>query len=131
MWSDPIADLLTRIRNGVRIRAKQVTLPRSSMKLAVCQVLKDEGYISDVETIDDGQQGVLRVTLKYGARGEQVLSHIQRASKAGRRVYVGAHELPRVLNGLGIAVLSTNRGVLSDRRCREQNLGGELLCTVY
>jgi small subunit ribosomal protein S8 len=131
MWSDPIADLLTRIRNGVRIRAKQVTLPRSSMKLAVCQVLKDEGYISDVETIDDGQQGVLRVTLKYGARGEQVLSHIQRASKAGRRVYVAADELPRVLNGLGIAVLSTNRGVLSDRRCREQKLGGELLCTVY
>jgi len=131
MWSDPIADLLTRIRNGVRNRAKQVTLPRSNMKLALCQVLKEEGYISDVEAIDDAKQGLLRVTLKYGARGEQVLSHIRRTSKAGRRVYVAADEIPRVLNGLGIAVLSTSRGVLSDRRCREQNLGGELLCTVY
>lgn len=131
MWSDPIADLLTRIRNGVRNRAKKVTLPRSSVKQAVCQVLKDEGYISDVEAIEDGKQGLLRVTLKYGPRGEQVLSHIQRASKVGRRVYVGVGEIPQVLNGLGIAVVSTNRGVMSDRRCREQKLGGELLCTVY
>ncbi len=131
MWSDPIADLLTRIRNGVRNHTKQVTIPRSGIKLAICQVLKEEGYVNDVETIDDGQRGLVRVTLKYGARGEQVLSHIRRASRTGRRVYVRADEIPQVLNGLGIAVLSTNRGVMSDRRCREQNLGGELLCTVY
>lgn len=131
MWTDPIADLLTRVRNGVRSRSTQVLAPRSRMKLAVCQVLKEEGYISDVEEIDDGKQGRLRITLKYGPRGEQVLTHIRRESKVGRRLYVGVEEMPRVLNGLGIAVVSTNRGVMSDRRCRELKLGGELLCTVY
>ncbi|HVP12543.1 MAG TPA: 30S ribosomal protein S8 [Phycisphaerae bacterium] len=131
MWSDPIADLLTRIRNGIRNHVKQVMIPRSGVKLAVCQVLKEEGYITDVEEIDDGKQGFIRITLKYGPRGEQVLSHIRRESKGGRRVYVNIDELPRVLNGLGIAVVSTNRGVMSDRKCREQKLGGELLCTVY
>jgi small subunit ribosomal protein S8 len=131
MWSDPIADLLTRIRNGIRNHAKQVMVPRSGVKLAVCRVLKDEGYITEIEEIEDAKQGLLRITLKYGPRGEQVLSHIQRESKSGRRVYVNTDELPRVLNGLGIAVVSTNRGVMSDRRCREQKLGGELLCTVY
>jgi small subunit ribosomal protein S8 len=131
MWSDPIADLLTRIRNGIRIHVKQVMVPRSGVKLAICQVLKEEGYITDVEEIDNGVQGLLRVSLKYGPRGEQVLSHIRRESKAGRRVYVNVDEMPRVLNGLGIAVVSTNRGVMSDRKCRDQKLGGELLCTVY
>jgi small subunit ribosomal protein S8 len=131
MWSDPIADLLTRIRNGIRNHVKQVMVPRSRVKLSVCQVLKEEGYITDVEEIDDGLQGKLRITLKYGPHGEQVLSHIQRESKAGRRVYVNTDEMPKVLNGLGIAIVSTNRGMLSDRKCREQKLGGELVCTVY
>ncbi len=131
MWSDPIADLLTRIRNGVRNHAKQVMVPRSGMKLAVCRALKDEGYITDVEEIDDGQQGRLRITLKYGPRGEQVVNSIQRASRGGRRLYVGADEIPLVLNGLGVAILSTSRGVMSDRRCRELKVGGELVCTVH
>jgi small subunit ribosomal protein S8 len=131
MWSDPIADLLTRIRNAIRNHEKQVMAPRSGVKLAICQVLKEEGYIIDVEQIDDDKSGLLRITLKYGPRGEKVLSQIRRESKAGRRLYLANDELPRVLNGLGIAVVSTNRGVMSDRRCREQKLGGELLCTVY
>ncbi len=131
MWSDPVADLLTRIRNGVRNHSKQVLGPRSGLKLAVCRVLKEEGYIADVEEIDDGRQGQLRITLKYGPRGEQVINSIRRESKAGCRRYVSVNEIPKVLNGMGIAVLSTNRGVLSDRQCRERRLGGELICTVY
>lgn len=131
MWTDPIADLLTRIRNSIRNRSKSVLIPRSGVKLAVCKTLKDEGYITDVEEIDDARQGVLRVTLKYGPRGEQVITEIRRISKAGCRRYVGVDEIPQVLNGLGVAILSTSRGVLSDRKCRELKIGGELLCTVY
>ncbi len=131
MWSDPIADLLTRIRNGTRNRSLQVKAPRSGVKLAICNVLKDEGYIDDVEEIGDAKQGLLRITLKYGPRREQVINRIRRESKGGCRVYVGVDDIPRVLNGLGIAIVSTSRGVMSDRKCREQKLGGELLCTVY
>ncbi len=131
MWSDPIADLLTRIRNALRNHSEQVMIPRSGVKLAICRVLIDEGYILGVEEIADNKQGLLRVTLKYGPRGEQVLTRIQRVSKTGCRRYVGVDGIPRVLNGLGIAVLSTSRGVLSDRKCREQKIGGEVLCTVY
>lgn len=131
MWSDPIADLLTRIRNGVRIRAREVMIPRSGVKLAICKVLKEEGYITDVEEIGDAKQGLLRVTLKYGPRRELVLTHLHRESKTGCRKYVGAGEIPSVLNGLGIAILSTSHGVLSQRTCREKGIGGELLCTVY
>ncbi len=131
MWSDPIADLLTRIRNALRNHSGEVYAPRSGVKLAICRVLVDEGYLAQVEEIDDNRQGLLRITLKYGAHGEQVLTHIKRESKAGRRLYVGVDEIPRVLDGLGVAVLSTSRGVMSDRRCREAKVGGELLCTVY
>lgn len=131
MWSDPIADLLTRMRNAARNHAKEVMVPRNGVKLAVCQVLKEEGYIQDVLEVDSPPQGVIRVTLKYGPRGEQILTHLRRESKSGCRRYVGAQEIPRVLNGLGIAILSTSRGVLSDRKCRELGIGGELICTVY
>ena len=131
MWSDPIADLLTRIRNSARIQSKEVTIPRSNEKLGVCKVLCEEGYLTSVEEIEDNKQGVLRVTLKYGPRGQKVLTHLKRESKCGCRKYVGVSEIPRVLNGLGIAILSTNRGILSDRKCRELNIGGELICTVY
>ena len=131
MWSDPVADYLTRIRNAVRNRSAQVMIPRSNLKLAISKVLKEEGYITDVDEIADAHQGQLRLTLKYGPRGEQVITRLKRESRSGRRLYVGAHEIPRVLNGLGIAILSTSRGVLSDRKCREQRLGGELVCTVY
>jgi small subunit ribosomal protein S8 len=131
MWTDPIADLLTRIRNGVRNGAKQVTVPYGGMKQSVCDVLKAEGYISDVERIPGKPRDILRLTLKYGPRGEQVLTSIRRESKAGCRKYVDVDQLPRVLNGLGIAVVSTSRGVMSDRKCRELKVGGELVCTVY
>jgi len=131
MWSDPIADLLTRIRNALRNHAKHVLVPRSGVKLAICRVLQQEGYISDVEEIDDATQAQLRITLKYGPKGEQVLTHIKRESKGGCRRYVGVDEIPRVLNGLGVAILSTSRGVMSDSKCRDQKIGGELLCTVH
>lgn len=131
MWTDPIADLLTRIRNAARNHSKQIQVPHSRMKQAVSEVLKEEGYLTEVERITGKPRDVLRLTLKYGPRGEQVLTRIDRESKAGCRKYVGVGELPRVLNGLGIAVVSTSRGLMSDRKCREQKIGGELVCTVY
>jgi small subunit ribosomal protein S8 len=131
MWSDPVADMLTRIRNAVRIRKRQVQIPSSKIKVGIAQVLKDEGYILDYDLIEDTKQGILRLDLKYGPNGEEVIHSIRRESKPGRRAYAGVGALPRVLDGLGIAIISTSSGVLSDRKCREQNVGGELLCTVY
>lgn len=131
MWSDPIADALTRIRNGVMIRAKQVRLRRSRIVADICRVLRDEGYIQGYDLIDDANQGEIRVQLKYGPRGEPPLVSLQRRSKTGCRVYVGSDELPRIRNGMGISIVSTNRGVMSDRDCRRMKVGGELLCTVY
>lgn len=130
MWSDPIADMLTRIRNAARVRARQVQMPASNLKLGIAKVLQQEGFIAGFDKIDNGREGVLRIQLKYGPFGEPVISTIRRESKAGRRDYRGARELPRVLNGLGIAIVSTSQGVLSDRECKERNIGGELLCTV-
>ena len=131
MWCDPIADMLTRIRNEASVRSKQVKIPSSKLKVGIAQVLKDEGYITGFDVIEDTKQGILRIDLKYGARGEDVIHKIQRASRASRRVYRKVKDLPRVLDGLGIVVVSTSSGVLSDRVCREKNVGGELLCTVY
>ena len=131
MWSDPIADMLTRIRNAVGVRHKQATIPSSKLKVGIAQVLKDEGYIEGFDVIEDTKQGLLRIDLKYGPRGEDVMHHIERGSRVSRRVYRKVGDLPRVLDGLGIAIVSTSKGVLSDRKCRELNTGGELLCTVY
>ncbi len=131
MWSDTIADMLTRIRNGVRARHQQVSMPSSNLKIGVAQVLKDEGYVNGFDFIEDTKQGILRIDLKYGARGEDVIHAIDRVSKSGCRVYRGVNDLGKVLDGLGIAILSTNKGVLSDRACRAQSVGGEVLCTVY
>lgn len=130
MWSDPIADMLTRIRNGATAKKKQVLIPASKLKAGLAQVLKDEGYILGYDVVEDTRQGLLRVDMKYGPNGEDVIHKIKRMSKPGCRRYSKAQEIPRVLNGLGIAILSTNRGVMSDRSCREGNIGGELLCTV-
>jgi small subunit ribosomal protein S8 len=129
--SDPIADMLTRIRNAARSGKKRVMVKRSKVCLGISQVLKDEGYITEFDSIDDTNQGEIRIDLKFGDRGEKVLQDLQRLSKPGRRVYCGVTELPRVLDGLGIAVVSTSRGVLSDRKCRELNVGGELLAAVW
>ena len=131
MWSDPIADMLTRIRNATRARHKQVSIPASKLKIGIAKVLQEEGYIRGFDVIEDTKQGVLRVDLKYGARGEDVIHSIQRVSRCGCRVYRGVSELPRVLDGLGIAIVSTNKGVLSDKSCRKESVGGEPLCTVY
>lgn len=128
--SDPIADMLTRIRNALRARHEVVNVPASKICEGVCHVLKDEGYVADYRRIDDNKQGLLRVYLKYGQHGEEVIIELKRVSKPGRRVYRGVSELPRPLNGLGISIVSTSRGVLSDRRCRQENVGGEVLCTV-
>ena len=128
--SDPIADMLTRIRNASRVGRRQVNVKASKVCLGVAQVLKDEGYIIDYDRIDDGKQGLVRVTLKYTPDGAPVITTIQRVSKPGCRVYNGQEDLPRVMGGLGVAIVSTSKGVLSDRKCRQENVGGELICTV-
>ncbi len=129
--SDPIADMLTRVRNAYRARHEAVNIRASKTCEGICRVLKREGYIDDYKRIEDNLQGLLRVYLKYGPRGEDVLVELKRVSKPGRRVYRGAADLPRPLNGMGISIISTSRGVLSDRQCRRENVGGEVLCTVY
>ena len=128
---DPIADMLTRIRNANRVGRRMVLIPKSKICLGIAQVLRDEGYIEEFDVIDDATgQGQLRVKLKYSLSGDKVIHAIDRASKPGCRVYRGVKELPDVLNGMGIAVVSTSKGVMSDRKAREANVGGELLCVV-
>jgi small subunit ribosomal protein S8 len=130
MMTDPIADMLTRIRNSNAVHQKRVSMPASRLKVGVAQVLKDEGYITDYEVIPGEPSSSLSVTLKYGPDGELVIREIKRVSKPGCRVYSGPKDLPRVLDGLGIFVLSTPDGVISDRAARAKNVGGEVLCKV-
>jgi small subunit ribosomal protein S8 len=127
---DLTADMLTRIRNAVRNRAKEVVCLNNKLNRGVAQVLVDEGYVSGFSVADDGRQGLIRVQLKYGSRGEQIINRIERVSRTGCRVYGSVSDLPRPLQGLGISVVSTSRGVLSDRKCREMNVGGEVIATV-
>jgi small subunit ribosomal protein S8 len=127
---DPIADMLTRIRNANRVGRRMVLIPQSKICSGIAQVLKDEGYIDQWDVVDDSRQGQIRVKLKYGMNGDKVIHAIERASKPGCRVYRGVDQLPKILNGMGIVVISTSKGVMSDRRARENNVGGELLCTV-
>jgi small subunit ribosomal protein S8 len=129
--TDPIADMLTRIRNANRIRLPHVDVPASNLKRGIADVLKRAGFISDFRLVEDSHQGSLRVFLKYGPDGEHVISRINRVSKPGRRVYRRVEELPRVLNGLGIAIVSTSRGILSDQDARQARVGGEILAEVW
>ena len=122
--------MLTRIRNANRVGRRLVLIPKSKICTGIAQVLKDEGYIEEYDPVEDGQQGQIRVKLKYSITGEKVIHTIDRSSKPGCRVYRKVEELPNVLNGMGIAVISTSKGVMSDRKARESNVGGELLCTV-
>ena len=122
--------MLTRIRNAVRINKEQVQVNASHICEGIAAVLKNEGFIGDFDRIDDGKQGILRITLKYDQEGQPVINEIKRTSKPGRRIYSPVDKLPRVLAGMGIAVVSTSKGVMSDRSCREANVGGEILCTV-
>jgi small subunit ribosomal protein S8 len=128
--SDPIADMLTRIRNAARIGRNQVNIRASKICEGIASVLKKEGYIEDFDRIDDGKQGILRITLKYDPDGNSVINEIKRTSKPGCRIYAPVDKLPRVLAGMGIAIVSTSKGVMSDRSCREVNVGGEILCMV-
>jgi small subunit ribosomal protein S8 len=128
--NDLTADMLTRIRNAVRNNARSVVCLNNKLNRGVAEVLRDEGYVEGFEVIDDGRQGSLRVQLKYGPRGERVIHTIDRFSKPGRRVYSRVQELPRPLQGLGIVVVSTSSGVMSDRRCRRENVGGEVVAIV-
>ena len=131
MMTDPIADMLTRIRNGVSVERPHVEMPLSKVKRGVAEVLKREGYIWDWQEVEGTPMSALRLDLKYGPNGERVIQKIKRVSKPGRRVYSRASELAPVLNGLGISVVSTSRGVLSDREARQKNLGGEVLCEIW
>ncbi len=129
--SDPLADMLTRIRNGVAARFDSVEMPLSKLKVGVVKVLKEEGYITDYQIIDTGVQGILKVTLKYGPNNEQVITGIRRVSRPGLRQYKKSSNIPKVMSGLGVGILSTSRGVISDREARRLNVGGELLCEVW
>lgn len=129
--SDPLADMLTRIRNGVRANFETVEMPLSKLKVNVARVLKDEGYILDYQVLDKGIQGTLKVDLKYGPNNENVITGIRRVSKPGLRQYNKSVRIPKVMSGLGVAILSTSQGVVSDREARMRNIGGELLCEVW
>lgn len=128
--NDPIADMLTRIRNASRNRAKTVSCLNTKVCRGIAQVLRDEGFINGFDLVEDGRNGLLKVQLKYGPRGEQILHALDRESKPGRRVYKSVEELPRPIQGLGICVVSTSKGVMSDRKARQERVGGELLCVV-
>ena len=129
--TDPIADMLTRIRNANNAKHDTVDVPASNMKKAIAQILLDEGYIKSFQLIDDGTQGVIRITLKYGPGKEKIISGLRRVSKPGLRVYAGADELPKVLRGLGIAIVSTSKGVMTDKKARQAHVGGEVLAFVW
>ena len=129
--TDPIADMLTRIRNAGAARHATVEIPASSMKKAIAQILLDEGYIKAFEVIENGTQGTIKVTLKYSANKEKAISGLRRVYKPGLRVYAGADELPRVLKGLGIAIISTSKGIMTDKKARELHVGGEVLAFIW
>lgn len=129
--SDPIADYLTRIRNAQQAGHRRVDIPASKLKRAMTKILIDKGFINKYINIDDGKQGVLRLFLKYDAYGHPVIKKLKRQSKPGLRIYCGSDEIPRALNGLGIVILSTSKGVMTDKEARKLKVGGEVLCTVY
>ncbi len=128
---DPIADMLTRIRNANTVKHEVVDIPSSNIKKAIAQILLDEGYIKSFDIIDDGKQGVIRVTLKYSGNKQKVITGLKRISKPGLRVYARKEQIPKVLGGLGIAIISTSTGILTDKKARLQGVGGEVLCYVW
>ncbi|HHV39672.1 MAG TPA: 30S ribosomal protein S8 [Tepidimicrobium sp.] len=131
MMTDPIADMLTRIRNGNDAKHDSVDIPASNIKKEIAQILLDEGFIKGFDIIEDGKQGIIRIDLKYGQYNEKVISGIKKISKPGLRVYVKSDEIPRVLGGLGIAILSTSKGIKTDKDARKEGIGGEVVCYVW
>ena len=129
--TDPVADMLTRIRNANSAKHETVDVPASNLKKAIAQILLDEGYIKSFELVDNGNQGIIHITLKYQAKKAQVISGLKRVSKPGLRIYAGAEEIPYVLKGLGIAIISTSKGVMTDKKARELHIGGEVLAFVW
>jgi len=129
--TDPIADMLTRIRNASAAKHESVEIPASNMKREIARILSDEGYIKSYNVIDDGKQGIIKVVLKYGAGKAQAIRGIQRISKPGLRVYVSCEEMPKVMNGLGVAIVSTSQGIMTDKAARKANIGGEVLAFVW
>ena len=129
--TDPIADMLTRIRNANSAKHDTVDIPASNMKKAIAQILVDEGYIKNYKLIEDGKQGVIRVTLKYGEGKSQVITGLRRVSKPGLRIYSNVEEMPKVMKGLGVAIVSTSKGIVTDKKARELNVGGEVLAYVW
>jgi len=129
--TDPIADLLTRIRNAHMAKHATVDVPASKMKLGIVRILKDEGYVDDYEQVEDSKQGILRIRLKYLGSGEPAIHGIERVSRPGRRIYRGKREIPKVLNGLGVVIVSTPAGVLTGSACQQHGVGGEVLCNIW
>ncbi|MFH2011797.1 MAG: 30S ribosomal protein S8 [Pseudomonadota bacterium] len=129
--TDPFADMLTRIRNANKAKFKKVDMPSSNLKVNVAKILKDEGYIKNYKVIKDNKQGILTIYLKYDEENNSVITGLKRVSKPGRRIYVKNDKIPKVLTGLGINILSTPKGILTDKKARESNVGGELLCSVW
>ncbi len=131
MLTDPIADMLTRIRNAAMIKAEKVDVPASRLKLEIAKLLKEEGFIRAYKILKDKKQGILRITLKYAGDNTPMISGIKRISKPGRRVYAGKDEIPNVMGGVGISILSTSKGIFVDKTCKRENVGGEILCYVW
>lgn len=131
VMSDPIADMLTRIRNANTVRHETVEIPASKIKREIAEILKREGFVRDAEYVEDNKQGIIRLFLKYGPNNERVITGLKRISKPGLRVYAKANELPRVLGGLGIAIISTSKGVMTDKEARQAKSGGEVICYVW
>ena len=129
--TDPIADMLTRVRNANMVKHETVDVPASNMKKEIARILLEEGFIRGYDVIEDGKQGIIRIQLKYGQTGERVISGLKRISKPGMRVYAAKDEVPKVLNGLGISIISTSKGILTDKQARKENVGGEVICYVW
>ncbi|MDR0880829.1 MAG: 30S ribosomal protein S8 [Clostridioides sp.] len=129
--TDPIADMLTRIRNANMVKHETVDVPASNMKKEIARILLEEGFVRGYDVIEDGKQGIIRIQLKYGQEGERVIQGLKKISKPGMRVYASHDEIPKVLNGLGISVISTSKGILTDKQARKENVGGEVVCYVW
>lgn len=129
--TDPVADMLTRIRNASRVKKKEVNLPSSRLKIEIAKILKEEGYIKNFKVIDDNKQGILNITLKYTENNENVISGLERVSKPGCRVYCTKDSIPKVLDGLGIAIISTSKGIMTEKKCEELGIGGEVICYIW
>ena len=129
--TDPIADMLTRIRNGLTVKHETVEIPASNIKKAIAKILLEEGYVKNVEFVEDGVQGTIKITLKYAGKNAKVITGLKRISKPGLRIYSNAEQLPKVLNGLGIAIVSTSKGIITDKNARKLNVGGEVLAYVW